>query len=96
MEAGRTETRWAPNAAARVHSSGAPLVVDIVWIENISSHGARIRGQRAWKPQDHVVLTRLLGDVRVGAKVIYCQRLGVSECAIGLKFDHPVVPEQLA
>ncbi|HKC17253.1 MAG TPA: PilZ domain-containing protein [Steroidobacteraceae bacterium] len=96
MEAGRTETRWALNAAARVHGSGVPPVVDIVWIENISSHGARIHSRRAWKPQDHMVLIRLQGDVQVGAKVIYCQRLGVTECAIGLKFDHPVAPEQLA
>ena len=96
MEVDRTETRGALNVAARAHSRGVPPVVEIVWIENISSHGARIRGQRAWKPQERMVLTRLPGDFQVDAKVIYCQRLGIRECAIGLKFDHPIVPEELA
>jgi len=93
MEICRTESRDALNVPARVHSGRFPPVVEIVWIENISSHGARIRSRRTWQPRDHVVLAWLPGDVQVEAKVVYCQRLGLRDCAIGLKFDQPVVAE---
>jgi hypothetical protein len=96
MEVGRYENRGAMNIAARVHTSGVPLIDDLVWIENISSHGARIRTQRAWQAHDQMVLTAMIGDFRAEAEVVYCQRLGPGDCAIGLKFDRPVVMEQLA
>jgi hypothetical protein len=38
----------------------------------------------------------MIGDFRAEAEVVYCQRLGPGDCAIGLKFDRPVVMEQLA
>jgi hypothetical protein len=96
MNIGRIEHRGAMNIAARIHVSGVPLIVETVWIENISSHGARIRTQRAWQARDQIVLTGMLGDFRVDAEVVYCQRLGPEECAIGLKFARPVVTERLA
>jgi hypothetical protein len=95
MEMGRIENRGAMNIAARVHTSGVPLIVETVWVENISSRGARIRTQRAWQAHDQLVFTGMLGDFRVDAEVVYCQRLGPEECAVGLKFDCAVVTERL-
>jgi hypothetical protein len=95
MEMGRIENRGAMNIAARVHTSGVPLIVEPVWVENISSRGARVRAKRPWQARDQLVLTGMLGDFRVDAEVVYCQRLGPDECAIGLKFDYAVVTERL-
>ena len=96
MKISRSESRRTRNVAARVHSSGVPLIIDTVWIENVSSHGARIRGQRAWQPHDRMVLTAVFGDFQIDARVIYCQRLAADDCAIGLKFDHPILANELA
>jgi len=95
METGRIENRGAMNISARVHTSGVPLIVETVLVENISSRGARVRTRRAWKAHDQLVLTGMLGDFRVDAEVVYCQHLGADECAIGLKFDYAVVTERL-
>ena len=95
METGRIENRGAMNLSARVHTSGVPLIVETVLVENISSRGARVRTRRAWKAHDQLVLTGMLGDFRVDAEVVYCQHLGADECAIGLKFDYAVVTERL-
>ncbi len=83
------------NIPARVHTSGVPLIVETVRVENISSRGARVRTQRVWQAHDQLVLTGMLGEFRVDAEVVYCQRLGPDECAIGLKFDYAVVAERL-
>jgi len=95
MEMGRIENRGVINIAARVHTSGVPLIVEAVMVENISSRGARIRTRRAWQAHDQLVLTGMLGDFRVDAEVVYCQHLGSDECAIGLKFNCAVVTERL-
>lgn len=76
--------------AARVHVSGVPLIVETVWIENISSHGARIRTHRSWQAQDQMVLSGVLGDFRADAEVVYCQHLSGGDYAVGLKFGHPL------
>lgn len=83
------------NIAAQLQSCGVPLIVERVWIENISSCGARIHSQRPWETQQQLVLSGIQGDFRIDAKVVYCQRLGPEDCAIGLKFNHPVATEQL-
>lgn len=95
MEMGRIENRGALNIAARVHTSNVPLIVESVSVENISSRGARVRARRAWRAHERLVLTGMLGDFRADAEVVYCQRLGPDECAIGLKFDYAVVTERL-
>ncbi|HKC17200.1 MAG TPA: hypothetical protein VKC11_10895 [Steroidobacteraceae bacterium] len=95
MELGRLENRGAMNIAARIHTSGVPLIVETVWVENISSRGARVRTKRAWQAHDHLVLTGMLGDFSVDAEVVYCQHLGPEECAVGLQFDYAVVTERL-
>jgi hypothetical protein len=82
------------NIAATLQTCGVPLIVESVWIENISSRGARIRTQRAWQAREQLVLSGLQGDFRVGAEVVYCQRLGPEGCAVGLKFEQPVATEQ--
>ncbi len=81
--------------SCRVRTRGVPATVELVWIENITNRGARIRTHRAWQEREQLVLTGMLGDFRADAEVVYCQRLGPEECAIGQRFEHPVATEQL-
>ena len=90
MQTGRNEHRDAMNVAATVRSAAAPLVVEHVWIQNISNRGARIHCHRTWHPSDQLVLTTPLGDLHADAIVVYCQRLSADECAVGLKFERPL------
>ena len=83
------------NVAATIHTATAPLVVEHVWIQNISNHGARIRSHRIWQARDHLVLTSVLGDLHTEAEVVYCERLAADECAVGLKFARPLMAENL-
>ncbi|MDE2219467.1 MAG: PilZ domain-containing protein [Gammaproteobacteria bacterium] len=90
MQIGRSEHRGAMTVAATVHSAGTPLVVEDVWIHNISNRGARIHCHRTWHPHEQLVLTSSLGDLRTEATVVYCERLSADECAVGLKFARPL------
>jgi hypothetical protein len=62
-------------------------------ITNISSRGARVIGHRAWQPHEQLVLTELIGDFRVDAEVVYCERIDRDQCAVGLKFARAVDTE---
>ena len=83
------------NFAATVHSTIVPLVIEHVWIQNISSHGARVRCHRTWQARDRLVLTSSLGDLQAEAEVVYFQRLATGEYAIGLKFARPLIGQTL-
>ena len=72
--------------AATVVLSDQPWIRDAVVIENISDHGARIRGHRALQVHDHLVLTAAIADLQVFSEVVYCHGLGNNQYAVGLKF----------
>jgi hypothetical protein len=96
MQTGRTEHRGAMNVAATLRTATTPPIVEKVWIQNISSRGARIRCRRTWQAKDHLVLIAMFDDLRADAEVVYCERLSADECAVGLKFAHPLLAEPLA
>jgi hypothetical protein len=61
------------------------------WIENISSRGARVVGDRSWSIDDRVLLSSQEYGVRAApARVVYCQPQPNDRFAIGLHFDHPI------
>jgi hypothetical protein len=77
----------AAKIAARLHRCHDRTSSDLVSIEDISSHGARVICHRSWQPHEHVTLAELIGDFSTDAEVVYCQRLGDDRCAVGLKFE---------
>ncbi|HLQ13408.1 MAG TPA: PilZ domain-containing protein [Steroidobacteraceae bacterium] len=86
MQTGRTEHRGGSNISATVSQPDKPEARDLVVIENISSHGARILCHRPLRVHDHLALAAALGDIRVSSEVVYCQELGERQYAVGLKF----------
>jgi DNA-directed RNA polymerase subunit RPC12/RpoP len=61
-----------------------PILGELASIENVSSHGVRVRTERPWKP-DTQVLFKSLEGAWVSARVIYCQFLDAKSFAVGLE-----------
>lgn len=72
--------------AGRLQSTGPHPLRDPVTIRNLSSLGARVISGRPWREHDHVNLSETVGDYHLDAEVVYCQRLGDSRFAVGLRF----------
>jgi PilZ domain len=80
--------------AGRLETAGLHPLRDRVTIKNLSSHGARVISARSWHEHDHVNLSEMVGDYRLDAQVVYCERLGDSRFAVGLKFWSAAQPQQ--
>ena len=89
MQWGRMERRIDTIVSARLEIPGEPKVVEPVVIENISQHGARVVTGRACDVNLRVIVSDLVGGIRVEARVVYCQSLVDGRCAIGLHFNGP-------
>ena len=68
-------------------SPARPLVVELAATENISSSGARVQSERAWKPATPVLVKSPVGELLGRARVIYCQSLAPDTFALGLQFE---------
>ena len=90
MLVGRTENRGSVNFTGCLRSTGAPSYSEAVAIKNISVHGARVVTPRPLQVHSRVLLTASIGDFRVDAEVVYCERLGDDRCAVGLRFPNGV------
>ena len=55
-----------------------------VSVENVSLHGVRVATVQAWVPGSYVAVRTINGDLRNGARVVYCQRVSDKEFAVGL------------
>ncbi|MGH8264022.1 MAG: PilZ domain-containing protein [Steroidobacterales bacterium] len=73
--------------SARLEIPGEHKIVEPVIIENISQHGARVVTGRACDVNVRVIVSDLIGSIRVEARVVYCQSLHDGRCAIGLHFN---------
>ena len=87
MQWGRMERRVETIVSARLEIPGERAVVEPVVVENISQHGARIVAGRACGVNEHVVVSDLIGGIRLEARVVYCQPLVDGRCAMGLHFN---------
>ena len=89
MQWGRMERRVETIVSARLEIPGEPRIVEPVVIENISQHGARVVTGRPCNVNVRVIVSDLIGGIRVEARVVYCQNLLDGRCAIGLHFNAP-------
>jgi hypothetical protein len=55
--------------------------------ENICSNGVRIVSQRARMLDEQLLVTSPVGQLRMKARVVYCQTLGDGRFALGLHFE---------
>ncbi len=91
MTIGRIDRRMATSIAARLETIDRPLIREMVSIENISTRGARILSGRHWNAHDRVTMSGCCGGFRASAEIVYCHSLDDGRCAIGLKFNEPLV-----
>lgn len=92
MQWGRMERRTAIGVAARLASAVEPSAGGAAFIENISSHGARVINDRSWQAHDRLLLWSAdIGFRRTTGRVVYCQALPDGRFAVGLHFDNPIV-----
>jgi hypothetical protein len=61
-------------------------IVEKVVTVNVSPHGARVLTKRRWRTDDHVGIASLADDLRVQARVVYCQAQGDDNFYVGLEF----------
>lgn len=61
-----------------------------VIVENISSHGARLRTSRPWPLREVLDLDDAAVGLNVRAEVVYCLPVSDTMYAIGVKFEHRV------
>jgi hypothetical protein len=58
---------------------------------NVSAHGARVVTKRQWQAEERPWLTALSSELRLQAKVVYCQPLTDRRFCVGLKFRAGVI-----
>jgi PilZ domain len=86
-QAARCEHRMDVVMAGRLEEVCPDPICDRVTIRNISSRGARVVSERAWKVHERVHLAEPGGEHHLNAEVRYCQRLDDNLYAIGLQFE---------
>jgi hypothetical protein len=84
---GRSEQRTLRMMPIEISRVDDPLFREGGVTENVSPHGARLVRQRAWQPGTEVLVLFSEDPVRLRAKVVYCQALGIGRFAIGLKLS---------
>jgi len=57
--------------------------------EDVSPHGARVLTKRHWNRGDAPLLTPLIGEYPMHARVVYCDPLSNGSYCIGIEFDGP-------
>ena len=62
-----------------------PLLTEAASTDNVSSHGMRVRTDRHWKRDTHLIVQSSEHELWGRAKVVYCQTLSDKTFAIGLE-----------
>jgi len=82
----RRENRIPMAVAIQMSGSSRRPEIEHTFTENVSSRGARILTQRAWRRNERVTIASLRSDFQSRARVAYCERLRETGFAIGLEF----------
>ena len=90
MQTGRVENRMAVNLAGCLEKPSMPAFSEVVSIENISGHGARVITHQSWHLHDRVVFIALTGDFHADGEVVYCQRLRDGTYVVGLRLGQSI------
>ena len=83
----RMERRTQMTLPVQLETLKQPGTTERVVTENVSSVGARLVTKRPRQRKEWLLLTFLRDDLRLPARVVYCQRLADGRFGIGLKFQ---------
>ncbi len=88
---GRLEKRIHIEVPLRLLILRNPGDVEKTVTQNVSSHGVRVLTRRPLLPQEQLVAETADGEVRMQARVVYCQGLPDGRFAAGLQFQEGYV-----
>jgi hypothetical protein len=83
---GRIEKRVGMEIPVRLLASDRTGVVEKVITVNVSPRGARVITKQRWQADDHLAIASQAGNLRVQARVVYCQPQGDDSFYVGLEF----------
>jgi hypothetical protein len=84
---GRLEKRIRLAVPVQISSLQDPAATERTTTENVCSLGIRILTQQARDSNERLMISTLLGDLRILARVVYCQRLPDGRFGVGLQFQ---------
>jgi hypothetical protein len=85
----RTENRIPMAVAILISGNDRVPGIEVTFTENVSTRGARIVSQNAWRRNERLQIASRPGNFRADARVAYCERLREAGFAIGLEFLEP-------
>jgi hypothetical protein len=90
VHTGRSEKRTPRKVLVEISREDELLLKkEEAFTENVSPRGARVGTERAWLPGTNVLVVSTQDAVRLRAKIVYCQALGVGRFTIGLELSAP-------
>ena len=81
----RREERKQEKLQVLLSRMAEPLLTEAASTDNVSSHGMRVRTDRHWKRDTHLIVHSSEYELWARAKVIYCEALPDQTFAIGLE-----------
>ena len=85
MHESRKEKRNPEKLQVLLSRMAEPLLTEAASTDNVSSHGMRVRTDRHWKRDTHLIVQSSEYVLWGRAKVVYCQSLSDRTFAIGLE-----------
>ena len=83
----RMKARIPTRVGLELSDPAEPLIYEITFTENVSSHGARVVTKRRWSPNDSVLVKLSQESLPARARITYCQPSKADEFAMGLQFS---------
>jgi len=87
---GRTEKRVTMAFPVCLVAAEKLLVAEQAMTVNVSPHGARVVTRHRWQPEDQARLASGSGELRVRAKIVYCEPLPDGHFCVGLRLQSPL------
>ena len=81
----RKEKRDPEKLQVLISRMAGPLLIECASTDNVSSHGMRVRTDRAWKQDTFMIIRSSEYELWARGKIIYCQALPDGTFAIGLQ-----------
>jgi PilZ domain len=86
LKPSRREERGSRTFQVLLSNGEEPMLAELASTENVSSYGARVRTELAWRPNARIFLKSPKGKFWMRARVVYCRALQAKTHALGLEF----------
>ena len=87
---GRSERRIPKRLAVELSRPDESVAKEMTFTENVSPRGVRLTTMQPWQPGARVLLTFPQNGIRSQGRIVYCQRMGTGNFALGLELPWQV------